>query len=167
MHVLITSMDAMSASKRFIDSIQLNLISLFQFHNTQDRILSSWSLVGSVYRTTRKTNLSAWFPESKALDAGRAGCFISKGLPRRLNLCSLRQGQGAGIAVVTPKCHDSHERWQGGAQGFLYFKPTSIQAEWSGSVGHHFPSSEGAEHTPKMMDGLKRVGRASRGHPGP
>ena len=66
MHVLILSMDAISASKSFPDnSIQLNLISLSQLHNPQEGILSSWSMVGSIQRTTEEDKSECLIPREE------------------------------------------------------------------------------------------------------
>lgn len=143
------------------NSIQLNLISLSQFHNPQEGILSSWSLVGSVQSTTEEEKSECWFPKRKALEAGRAGCFISKGLPRWLDLRSLRQGKEAGVAVVVPKSHVSHERWQGGAQGCLIWVQLIFSGRMARGAGYWFLSLRVQSACPRWwMDCGEKAGPA-------
>lgn len=72
---------------------------------------------------------------------------------------------GAGIVEVTLNLTTPTKVTEKHWALALFQANSSTQAEWLEGAGHCFPSSEGAEQLPKMMEGMRREGMASRGHP--
>lgn len=73
-------MDAISSSKSLPDnSIQVSLISLSQLHNSQGGILSSWSMVGSVQRTTDEDKSECLIPREEGPRGLESRLFYQQG----------------------------------------------------------------------------------------